>query len=531
MPPPTSVPIADAHGPVRAPHVRGVEEPGAEKRVRRRAVHDGGAGLGEPRALALREVDSVRVQAAGSEQAESVVDVGVVLRPRKQPSHELDLPLALRQVAVHVAVGVPGCERAGPAELLLGRSHRETHGDRVAQPPATVPALDQRLAVARARFGVVAQRVGGVAIHQRLAADDGLTAALGHREERLGGGPVNGGEDDRGGGAVLHQTVEERFGRGARVRRRGVALLLGEREPVQPVEQVPAGGGQHPVLREVDVGVDEARHHQRVAVVVGREGTEPLRHPAPMAAPDDASVAGDHDRAVAMESNRTFQSDDGGIVVVGQDRAADHAAVVRGAHGATRSSMRNRRMRSTLARAVTRSVSASLSMRASNAARIASFVAPFTAKNEGDPEALAVAGVHIMETRELLGGEPVEPRACLLAPRFLPDFSDHRRAAREVRMRAQQRDLPLARRGADGRGERLHQRLAIGERPCLAGGFGNPGGILGNIAESSGKLRDVERVHRLNGQEGHRLQVLSHENFLERRTFRSGFDSEIRSTS
>ena len=176
-------------------------------------MHDGGAGFGESRALALREMDPVRIQAAGSEQAEAVVDVGVVPRPRKQPPHELDLLLALREVAVHVAVGMPGGERAGLAELILGGGHREAHRDCVAQPAAAVPALDQRLAVAHARLGVVAQRRRRVAIHHRLAADDGLAAALRYGEERLGGGSVHGGEDDGGGGAVLHQAIEKRFGR------------------------------------------------------------------------------------------------------------------------------------------------------------------------------------------------------------------------------------------------------------------------------------------------------------------------------
>ena len=134
------------------------------------------------------------------------------------------------------------------------------------------------------------------------------------------------------------------------------------------------------------MGVDEARHHQRIAVIVGREGGEPARQATGVSAPDDASIPGNRDRAVAMEAHRAFRPRNDGIVAVGQDRAADHPPVVRDGHDATRSSMRNRRMRSTLASAVARSVSASLSMRASNEARIASFVAPFTAKMKGNPK-------------------------------------------------------------------------------------------------------------------------------------------------
>ena len=280
---------------------------------------------------------------------------------------------------MHVAVGVPGGESAGLAELRLGRGHRETHRDRVAQPAAPVPAFDQRLAVAGPRGRIVTQCFRGIAIHQRLAAHDGLTATLGRGEQRLGRAPVHGGEDDRGGGAVLHESVEEDLGRRACVRLRGVAAFFREREAVQPIQQVLAGRGQHAVLGEVHVGVDEAGQHQRLAVVVDGEAPEPFRQARRVPAPLDAAVHAHRDGAAAPVPNRALRPGDGGIVPVGQDRAENHPRGVHPAHGATRSSMRNRRMRSTFASAAACSRSASLPIRASKAARIASFVAPFTA--------------------------------------------------------------------------------------------------------------------------------------------------------
>ena len=144
-----------------------------------------------------------------------------------------------------------------------------------------MPALDQRLRVACTGGRIVAERLRGVAVHHRLAADDRLLSLLGGGEERLGGGAMHGGEDHRGGRAVLHQAVEERLRRRARVRGRGIAALFGEGEATQPVEQVLAGGGEHPVLREVDMGVDEAGKHEGAAVVVGRQAAEALREGVP----------------------------------------------------------------------------------------------------------------------------------------------------------------------------------------------------------------------------------------------------------
>ena len=379
---------ADAHRARRVAEARGVEQAGAEEGVGGGAVHHGGAGGRQQRALPLRQVDAVREQAARAEQAIAVVHVGVVPGPRKVAPHRGDLRPALGEVAVHVAIGVARGQFAGGAELRHAGSDREPHRDGVAQPPAAVPAFDQRRAVPGAALRRVAQLRGRVAIHHRLAGHQRQAAPFGGGQERLGRPAVHRGEHHRGGGAVLRQPVEEHLRGGARVRGRGVAAFLREGEALQPVEQVAAGSGQHAVLRKVDVRVDQAGQHQRRPVVVHRQRAEPLRQPRRGPAPSDAAGAVHGDRAAAVEQHRAPRRGGGGVGAVGQHRALHHPPANAGAHGATRSSRRNRRMRSTLARANARSVAGEWLIRSSNAARIAVLAAPFTAKMNGNPNRL-----------------------------------------------------------------------------------------------------------------------------------------------
>ena len=155
---------------------------------------------------------------------------------------------------------------------------------------------------------------------------------------------------------------------------------------MQPVDQVTARCGEHAVLREVDVCIDQSGQHQGLPVIVRRQRAEPLRQAAGRPAPRNASPGGDGDGAAAVEPHRSLRADAGGIVAVGEHRAAHYPSAARPAHDATRSSRRKRRMRSTLASASARSVAGAWSTRVANAARIASLVAPLTAKMNGKPK-------------------------------------------------------------------------------------------------------------------------------------------------
>ena len=59
-----------------------------------------------------------------------------------------------------------------------------------------------------------------------------------------------------------HQAVDELRGHRARVGPVGQLALLGQRAPLEPVEQRQAEAADRPDLREVDVGVDEAGEQQ-----------------------------------------------------------------------------------------------------------------------------------------------------------------------------------------------------------------------------------------------------------------------------
>ena len=82
-----------------------------------------------------------------AQQAEMLVDVEIVARPGKQLLRERDLGVVLAEVGLHVGLGKFARQRAGGLQLRVGRGDREPRRDRVVEPPAAAPALDQRLAL------------------------------------------------------------------------------------------------------------------------------------------------------------------------------------------------------------------------------------------------------------------------------------------------------------------------------------------------------------------------------------------------
>src|SRR5262249_8187093 len=151
----------------------------------------------------------------------------------------------------------------------LGGGGGKARRDRVQQPPAAVPARNQVLGFAVRGFRVdVAQVVGTVAVHHHLAAQHAQPAALGGGAERVHRGRMHGGINNRGGGAVGHQFVEEELrhlGGVRRIRERG---LGGKGVFVKPFQQALAVAGDDVGLGIVDVRVDEARHENGAGVVL-----------------------------------------------------------------------------------------------------------------------------------------------------------------------------------------------------------------------------------------------------------------------
>ena len=346
----------------------------AEEGVRRRAMNHGGARLGQPLAFALGQMDAMGEEAAVAQQAEVIVDVGVVLRPREQLLDEGDLARAFGKMRLHQRAGQRGQQFTRDLELRIRRGGREARGDGVAEPPLAVPFLVKLNRLAGTGLGRVLDGGDGVPVHHGLAGDERHAGVPCGGEERIGTGPVHRAEGECGCGAVLEQPRQEELCGRTGIFAIGVAAFLREGEAGEPVEQVPSRCGEHAVLREVDMGIDEARHDEHVAVVIDVCRLKGLRQQAQRSGPEDHAVIANDDGPPALVHR---------LAVGGK---AQRLALDDARHGDTLSSMRKRKMRQTWASAVANSAAGSLPTRAAKLSRIICLVAPLTAKMKGKPK-------------------------------------------------------------------------------------------------------------------------------------------------
>ena len=169
-------------------------------------------------------------------------------------------------------------------KLCVGRGDGKARRHRVTLPAGAVPAADQIAAVGDGGGGRRQQSRRPVAVHHRVAGDHADVASVRGRKQRFGRGRMRRAIGASGGGAVARQFVEEKFGVARGVRRIGEFLLLDEGVFLQPFEQLRAVGGDHLGLRIMDMRIDEARHDQRVGVMldrhVRRQARRELRPPA-----------------------------------------------------------------------------------------------------------------------------------------------------------------------------------------------------------------------------------------------------------
>ncbi len=124
----------------------GVEHPelaAAQEHVGGRAVGDGRTGLMTAAELALRQMDAMGEQGARASQAGVIVDIQIARAVRIEALDPGDLVEVLGDVAVDMDVRPRGPQRPGQGQLLGRRRAREPGRDRIAQPPAPVPALQQ----------------------------------------------------------------------------------------------------------------------------------------------------------------------------------------------------------------------------------------------------------------------------------------------------------------------------------------------------------------------------------------------------
>ena len=335
--------------------------------------------------LAFREVDAVGEDGSFAHEAEARIDVGVVLRPRKQPLHQLDLRGALREMRVEHAAGMVRQQLAGKPKLLFARRDGETHRKRIAQAVHLVPLGDEVGALLGARFGALGHGIGRVGVHHGRTRHQTEAAPLRRPKETVGRLPMHRGEDQGARGAVAHQLVEKALGGRHGMALVGVSRLFGEGEAIEPFEQVVRGRRQHAVLREVNVRIDQSRQDDLALIALARSLGVLRRQVRESAVPQDAALPAHDHRTVFVAAQRPVGTDDAGIVPKTQRAAAQDPRCGIGArrHPATRSSMRKRMMRQTLSIAFPSSTSRPLATRSSKAARIIALVAPLTAKMKG----------------------------------------------------------------------------------------------------------------------------------------------------
>ena len=96
------------------------EQPAPQECVARGAVGDGGAGRGEAAQLGIADVDIVGKDRERAHETEALVRLEVVLRPREQRTHELDLARTFVQMGGHQHAGGSARQMSADVEHRLG---------------------------------------------------------------------------------------------------------------------------------------------------------------------------------------------------------------------------------------------------------------------------------------------------------------------------------------------------------------------------------------------------------------------------
>ena len=335
-------------------------------------MHDRRTRFRKPRAFAIGEMNAMPEQAALAQQPVMVIDIGVVSRIRKQRLHQCDFADALRKMRLHQGTGQRLQKLRRQSQFPVARCHDEARRHRIAQAVLAVPLSVQFLAVTRARLGIIEHRCRRIAVHHRLAGDKTHAALVRGREQRLGTGAMHRAEGQCRRGPVLDQPIEEDFGRRRGIGRIDILALLRKRETIEPVEQVLSRRGEHPVLRKMDMRVDEARQHQAVAIIIDGSRRKAARQKRDRPAPQDRAVIANHDSALL------FMAQFGG-------RSPKLTVCPRMTRVMPRPCLRceKRKMRQICSIASANSSSGVLLIRSLKLSRICCFVAPLTAKMKG----------------------------------------------------------------------------------------------------------------------------------------------------
>ena len=115
--------------------------------------------------------------------------------------------------------------------------------------------------------------------------------------------------------------------------------------------------------------------------------------------------------------------------------------------------------------------------------------------DEGKSEARQVGRVELLKPRQLLRRELIQSRTRLLTRRLRRQFILLRQPPRQIRMRPDQRELPLPRRPAHRRAQRRVQLPDIAKWPLRPRLFRHPRRMLKQMPQRCGEGGAVEHIY------------------------------------
>ena len=198
-------------------------------------------------------------EGAGAQEVRAAVDVGVMVGLREEAVNPGQLLQVLGQVGLDEGAIIPG-QPSRPGHEFPGTAGGEAGGECVleAPPVPTVPCPAELLTRPQAGGGVFEQGLGRVAVHHGLADDRADAAGFRLAEDRVRGVGMDGGVQDRRGGAQGQGVLQVAPGGGACVCQVREPGLGGENVALQPGQEFQTVGGHRLVLGQMGMQVHQA---------------------------------------------------------------------------------------------------------------------------------------------------------------------------------------------------------------------------------------------------------------------------------
>ena len=209
-----------------------------------------------------------------------------------------------------------------------------------------MPRLVKRLGIFTARCRIIMHRRQRIAVHHRLAGHQRHPARLRFAKQRIGTGLVHRAKGHGRRRAICKQVLQEGLGIRLGIIGVGIARLLRKGEARQPVQQILPRRGEHAKLRKMNMRINKTGHDDIVAIVIRRKALKIARQERERPAPQNRSVIANDNPALAFMGDLMMRLAETQGLPANKFR-----------HGATRSSMRKRKMRHTWSSAMANSSS------------------------------------------------------------------------------------------------------------------------------------------------------------------------------